>query len=65
MPTQNWIAKRVNADGVSEYSTQLLNPASGLVVDVGGYSLSPGAAIIGWPAANGSYAANQVFEQYA
>lgn len=65
VPTQNWIAKRVNADGVSEYSTQLLNPASGLVVDVGGYSLSPGAAIIGWPAANGSYAANQVFEQYA
>jgi hypothetical protein len=62
--TQEWIARRVNADGVSYYSTQLTNPASGLVVDVGGYSLSPGAAIIGWPAANGPYAANQVFEQY-
>jgi Ricin-type beta-trefoil lectin domain-like len=66
-PTQDWEVKRVNADGVSWYTDTLTNPTTRLVVDVGGSSYRPGAAVIGWPQNDGdffNYSLNQVFEQY-
>jgi hypothetical protein len=64
---QNWWVKRVNVDGIRPASTWIQSPDFDLVVDVSGYSYTPGAAIDAWyPVYRGYayYSLNQVFEQF-
>ena len=45
---------------VYDYHFHIVNPATGLAVDVRGGSTSPGAAIVGWPL-NGNNSDNQAW----